>query len=135
MGRMEREGRFSSAEEDEFEPSRVMVDFIASGRWLLVRRHQLWTPPTDVYETDSSVIVRVEVAGMERQDFQVVLSGDTLTISGVRRDPATKLGYHQMEIRYGEFATQVRIRCPVNQEGVEASYDNGFLCVTLPKAR
>jgi len=130
---MER-GRRSSAPEAETERNRVVVDFIASGRWLLVRRHQLWSPPTDVYETDKCVVVKVEIAGMRREDFHVVLSGHTLTISGTRRDPAAKLGYHQMEIRYGEFASQVHIPGSIVQERIEASYENGFLSVILPRA-
>ena len=133
MAKMER-GRGSIVQgEAETELNRVMVDFIASRQWRLARRSQLWSPPTDVYETDRCIVVKVEIAGMRKEDFRVVLSGHTLTISGARGDPAAKLGYHQMEIRYGGFAARVRIPGPVAREGIEATYDNGFLTVILPK--
>jgi HSP20 family molecular chaperone IbpA len=49
----------------------------------------VWRPPTDVYETDDSVVVVVEIAGLAEGDYTVTLSGRALLISGERRDPAT----------------------------------------------
>ena len=64
----------------------------------------VWRPPTDVYETDDSVVVVVEIAGFGEGDYTVTLSGRTLLISGERRDPAERLAYQQMEIRHGDSA-------------------------------
>ena len=47
----------------------------------------VWRPPTDVYETDDSVVVVVEIAGLGEGDYTITLSGRTLLISGERRDP------------------------------------------------
>ena len=47
----------------------------------------VWRPPTDVYETDDSVVVVVEIAGLGEGDYTVTLNGRTLLISGERRDP------------------------------------------------
>ena len=115
--------------------NRVVEDFIVSGRWTLVRHQRSWRPPTDVYETDTCVVVRVEIAGMKEEDFHIVFSEGNLTLSGVRRDPASKLAYQQMEIRYGEFVTQVYLPWLVAEEKIEASYEDGFLSVVLPKAK
>lgn len=108
---------------------------VAGQRWISARQHKTWHPPTDVYETDDCVVVKVEIAGMEEQDFAISLDGKTLTISGIRRDPAAKLGYQQMEILYGHFETDVHLTRAIDEDGIEALYQNGFLCVQLPKVK
>ncbi|GAB4544062.1 MAG: hypothetical protein Kow0063_37680 [Anaerolineae bacterium] len=107
---------------------------VADSRWVLPHQARVWRPPTDVYETDSSIVVKVEVAGMTERDFSITYSDRNLVISGIRRDPAAKLGYHQMEIPYGEFQTNVYVFEAIDVDGIEASYENGFLLVTLPKS-
>ena len=102
-------------------------------RWLLTRQPKVWRPPTDVYETDSHVIVKVEIAGMQEADFSVSLKAQVLMISGVRRDPADKLAYQQLEILYGQFATEVYIPWTVDEDAIQATYQDGFLSVLLPK--
>jgi len=99
-----------------------------------LRQHKVWRPPTDVYETEGAVVVKVEVAGMAREDLAVSLDGRKLTIRGVRRDSAAKVGYQQMEIQYGYFETEVLVPRAVDEDGVEATYQEGFLSVRLPKA-
>lgn len=94
-----------------------------------------WQPPTDVYETDESVIVLIEVAGLGPEDYEITLSGRTLTVSGERHAPAGKLIYHQMEIRHGRFRAQVPLPWPLESTGQSASYADGFLRITLPKAQ
>jgi HSP20 family protein len=104
-------------------------------RWLSARQHKIWRPPTDVYETDSYLVVKVEIAGIEAEDLALSLESKTLTIAGVRHDPAAKLAYQQMEILYGAFETVVQLPWAIEEEGIEASYSGGFLSVLLPKAR
>ena len=95
----------------------------------------VWRPPTDVYETDDSVVVVVEIAGLGAGDYEIVLQGRTLTVSGERRDPAEKLAYQKMEIRHGKFRTQVHLPWALESSGQAALYENGFLKITLPKAQ
>jgi HSP20 family protein len=95
----------------------------------------VWRPPTDVYETDESVVVVVEIAGLSDGDYSVLLSGRTLAISGERRDPAEKLAYQQMEIRHGKFRTQVHLPWALEPSGQQAIYEDGFLKIILPKAQ
>ena len=108
---------------------------VANQRWVAARQHQAWHPPTDVYETDDCVVVKVEIAGMEDKDFAISLDGKRLTISGVRRDPAAKLGYQQMEILYGSFEAHVHLARAIEEDRIEAMYQNGFLLVHLPKVK
>ena len=95
----------------------------------------VWRPPTDVYETDDSVVVVVEIAGLDEGDYTITLSGRTLLISGERRDPAERLTYQQMEIRHGRFRTQVHLPWALEPQGQHASYTNGFLKIILTKAQ
>jgi len=108
---------------------------ISSRQWVLSPHGRVWQPPTDVYETDDSIVVKVEVAGMTEDDFRISFADHTLVVAGVRRDPAAKLGYHQMEILYGEFRTEVYVPEKIDVDGIDASYRDGFLLVILPKVR
>lgn len=115
------------------EMDRLYQEMMAPGRWVVVRHTHAWRPPTDVYETDDDVVVRVEVAGMKETDFSISLTERLLVISGLRQDPCPKVAYHQMEIRYGEFRTEIFLHWSVDQEHITATYTEGFLQVTLPK--
>jgi HSP20 family molecular chaperone IbpA len=99
------------------------------------RRSRAWHPPTDVYETDTHIMVKVEVAGLTEDDFAVRLQGRSLEIAGRRHDPASKLACQQMEISYGAFHSDVCLPCDVDESAVRAKYENGFLFIMLPKAR
>src|SRR3974377_1903827 len=53
-------------------------------RWAMWESGQTWRPPTDVFETDDAVVIRVEIAGMHDADFVVTLHNQLLTVSGQR---------------------------------------------------
>lgn len=103
--------------------------------WRVTPRPRAWRPPTDVYELDDKLVVRVEIAGMNENEFSISLDQNVLTVKGVRPDIAERRAYHQMEINYGEFATAVELLVPIDTEKVRAEYQNGFLWVYLPKAQ
>ncbi|MCK4899987.1 MAG: Hsp20/alpha crystallin family protein [Anaerolineales bacterium] len=98
-------------------------------------RSHVWRPPIDVFETDLAIVVRVEIAGVQESDFVITLDERHLSIRGTRPDLPERRAYQQMEIRFGEFSAEVDLHTQVNVEEVEAIYSNGFLRVTLPKAR
>jgi HSP20 family protein len=102
--------------------------------WQVRIRPNLWEPPSDLFETESAYIVRVEIAGMRNQDFSVSIEGDLLVISGQRSDTPERRAFYQMEIRFGEFTVAVTLPGPVDEESASATYEDGFLFVTLPKA-
>ena len=97
-------------------------------------RSNVWSPPTDVYETEEAYVVRVEIAGMREDDFEVLLENNTLLISGSSPDFTERRAYQQMEIRFGKFSTALHLPGPVNIERARAEYKDGFLTVVLPKA-
>lgn len=95
----------------------------------------VWSPPTDLFESEEALVVRVEIAGMKEEDFEVALENNVLLIAGARSDSPERRAYHQMEIRFGKFATSVALPVPVDAEVARAKYKDGFLTVTLPKAK
>ncbi len=96
---------------------------------------RVWSPPTDVYETEDAVVVRLEVAGMQDAEFSISLEDRVLTIQGSRADLPERRAYHQMEIHFGEFRSQVVLHWAVEQESIEATYIDGFLRLVLPKVK
>jgi len=113
------------------EKRRMLVDAL---NWQMRVQSHIWSPPTDVFETDKAYIVRVEVAGMRQQDFSVQVENNLLSISGIRPDKPERRAYHQMEVRFGEFSSVVAIPGAVEIESSVAEYEDGFLTITLPKA-
>lgn len=104
-------------------------------RWVVVRHVTVWHPPTDVYELDNQLIVAVEIAGMREGDFSISLHSKKLIISGVRkRTTPPEASYHQLEIAFGEFRTEVNLPWPVERDAVTATYRDGFLKIVLPHA-
>jgi HSP20 family molecular chaperone IbpA len=98
-------------------------------------RPSLWRPPTDVYETGASVVIKVEIAGMRDEDLEVIIQGNQLLISGKRMDSSERRAYHQMEIPYGKFVVNIELPVGVNTDGASADYKDGFLTINLPKEK
>lgn len=98
-------------------------------------RTRVWHPPTDVYETDSHVTVKIELAGVSTDELAIRLNDRVLSVSGHRNDPAAKSAYQQMEISYGPFHAEVYLPCDVDENQASADYRNGFVYVLLPKAQ
>ncbi|MGI6368636.1 MAG: Hsp20/alpha crystallin family protein [Anaerolineae bacterium] len=99
------------------------------------QRRREWRPPTDVYETDDAIVVKVEIPGMNESDFGITMVDRRLVVSGSRPEPEHKVSYHNMEIQYGPFRTEVHVAVNLQEDAIEASYEGGFLYVRLPLAR
>jgi HSP20 family protein len=105
-------------------------------QWLVMHQSNTWQPPTDVFELEDRLVVLVEIAGMRDGEFNVVLQERRLAISGTRqRNVREGVAYHQMEVRYGRFLTELVLPWPVERSQVAAVYRDGFLRVELPRAR
>lgn len=110
--------------------------FIISSAYRVTSSHTyVWEPPTDVYETEEAIVVRVEIAGMSEAEFKISFEGRFLFVQGVRSDTGEPRAYHQVEIRFGEFMSLVEILHPVESDAIQAEYEDGFLRVLLPKAK
>ena len=89
----------------------------------------------ELEETARDVVVRFEVPGIEKDDCQVTIEGNTLFLSGEKRfERETRDStYHVMERAYGAFQRSIPLPCRVNIDTAQASYKNGVLTVRLPK--
>jgi HSP20 family protein len=94
-----------------------------------------WKPPIDVAETESELIVNVEIPGVDPKDIDVSLSGDTLFIKGEKKPETEEKeeDYHLVERNYGSFTRSIRLLVEVQSDKISASYKNGVLTVVLPK--
>lgn len=97
-----------------------------------------WTPNTDVYETPETLVVKMEIAGIERDDLEITLNDRLLIIRGFRRDPCRqsehRCQFRQMEIDYGHFERRIVIPRSVDGRHTRAQFHNGFLKIELPKS-
>jgi HSP20 family protein len=106
----------------------------------LERLHQhetaSWTPPVDVYETPDRYVVTAEVPGVTREQLDVAMDGNRLTLTGSR--PAAATGgaarhYHQVERGHGQFSRTFEFADAVTVDQISADLRDGVLTVTLPK--
>jgi HSP20 family protein len=95
-----------------------------------------WAPALDVFEDDSKMTVQVEAAGMKKEDFDISLEEDVLTISGERKSKSEQREGESLrsERSFGAFSRSITLPSPTNIEGVKATYEDGVLTVMLPKA-
>ncbi len=98
-------------------------------------RGDSWQPDVDIFETETALVVRVEIAGVRSQDLNVKVDGQILRVAGIRPAPdgSQVRRLHQMEIASGPFERRLRIPIPFDRNGVSAHVADGFLTVTLPK--
>lgn len=96
-------------------------------------RSNVWHPPTDVYETQKSIVVKMEIAGIKDEDLEVMLQENILVVSGSRSDSSERRAYHQMEIPYGKFSVGIDLPVLIDVENTQAEYKDGFLMIHLPK--
>lgn len=96
-----------------------------------------WQPRVDVYQTDSSVVVLVELAGLRAEDINLGVRGRILRIEGTRRPSfrGTPRQVTSLEIPYGPFARTVELPTTVDAERTEAQCGDGFLEIVLPLAQ
>ena len=95
-----------------------------------------WAPALDVSETKDAVMVKAEVPGMDPKEIQLSLEDQLLTLKGEKKQEREdkEEHYYRMERSYGAFVRTVRLPSTVDGSKVTASFKNGLLKVTLPKA-
>lgn len=94
-----------------------------------------FTPALDIVEKDNSFELRIDIPGMDANDLDIQVQGNTVTVSGQRKEEKEEKGktFHRVERRSGSFARTVTLPCPVTEKEVAAEYMNGVLSVVLPK--
>ena len=81
-----------------------------------------WRPPADVCESATTIVVTVDLAGIDQDDLDVVLFEDALIVEGRRRLTGVEPGvvYHVAEIRQGPFRLELGLPGSIDQERVDA---------------
>ena len=94
-----------------------------------------WVPNTDVYVNETGLVIKVELAGMRREDLELTAEGDVLRISGYRADGCRtrKCSFLVMEINYGAFESTIELPRGYDLTQAKAAYQNGFLRIDVPK--
>jgi HSP20 family protein len=95
-----------------------------------------WAPAIEVFEKEDKFVVKAELPGMKEEDIDVSVVGDTLTIKGERKAEieVKEEDYYCCERSYGSFSRSVTLPSTVDANKIEASYENGVLEISLPKA-
>ncbi len=90
----------------------------------------------DVGETDDSVEVNADLPGIDQKDISVTLRNGNLMIRGERRHESEekKKNYYRAERSYGAFSRSIPLPCEVDQDKIDARFQNGVLTVRLPKS-
>ncbi len=95
-----------------------------------------WGPAVDVVEKAGSVIVRAELPGVEPEDVDISVSGNTLTIKGEKKEEKEEKGksYYRVERSYGSFCRTINLPDGVVADKAKADYKDGVLQITLPRS-
>lgn len=132
MAQIRRWSPFAELEAFRREVDRLFREFFGEERAPVTRG---WSPMVDIYETPAEVIVQAELPGVKKEDLQIELSDDRLTLRGKKERPeeAENATYHLLERHYGEFERSFVLNVPVDIEKAEATYRDGVLVIRLPK--
>jgi len=136
------------------EPGRVVEPFEETERWfedffrrpfplmgprwwpsLRMPEFEALTPSVDIYEEGDDVIVKAELPGLKKEDIEVTLTEDTLTLSGEKKkeEKVEKKDYHRFERSYGSFTRSFHLPKEVQTEKVAAKFKDGVLEIKIPK--
>jgi HSP20 family protein len=93
-----------------------------------------WAPPVDIFETAESIVIRVEVPGIDQQALDVEIKEHSLIVQGDRRfEEVEGRNYHRVERSYGTFRRVFSLPMMVRQDQIQAVLKNGVLEITLLK--
>jgi HSP20 family protein len=106
------------------------------------RRPREWAPalegtlPLDMYQTDDATVIKSAVPGVKPEEIDISISGNTLTISGESKEEeeVKEENYIRRERRYGSFSRSVVLPEGLEADKAEASFEDGVLTLTIPKA-
>ena len=132
---LSRQQHLLDLDDDPFYPiSHIYGDFF-SKRPLFSLHNRPWNPPTDIYEIPDTMIIKMELAGVKKEEFEIILDHDVLTIQGHRAEdnPCPKKNYYLMEIHFGYFHRSFSLPPEWDKDNIQANYKDGFLKITIPK--
>ena len=99
-------------------------------------RQEAWLPAVDVFDTKDAVVLKAELPGMKVDDIQIEFDDNVLTLKGERtfEEKVDEERYYRVERRYGSFQRSLALPQGVKADDIRATYEDGILEVTVPKA-
>ncbi|HET9179281.1 MAG TPA: Hsp20/alpha crystallin family protein [Terriglobia bacterium] len=96
---------------------------------------QTWVPPVDICETESSLVLKAELPGINPDDVEIRVEGGTLYLKGERKfeKDAKEENLHRVERPYGTFTRSFSLPNSIDSDRVKAEYQDGVLTLTMPK--
>ena len=128
------------------EMDRLFDDFGFGGNWLGPSfrrdffprslgefRQSLWSPQIETFEREGQLVIRADLPGLKKDDVNVEITDDAITISGERRDEneERREGYYRSERSYGSFFRSIPLPEGVNADDANATFNNGVLEITM----
>ena len=131
MGRERRRNPFRGLVDHMSEMSR-MREYFETGQEERRRTHATaWVPTTDIFAEGDDLVIRCELAGVHREDIDIELTGDTLTISGERRSELSEeVHFYTRERSFGHFRRSMNLPEGIDDD-ISASFEDGMLQVTV----
>ncbi len=110
------------------------VNRLADSLWS--GRQESWVPAVDVFDTQDAVVLKAELPGMKVADIQIEVDDNVLTLKGERtfQEKLDDERYYRVEWRYGSFQRSLALPQGVKADDIQATYEDGVLQVTVPKA-
>ncbi len=95
-----------------------------------------WLPAVDILERENEYTVNIELPGVNKDDVKITVENNVMTVRGEKKmeKESDEKNVHRTERTYGSFQRSFTLPTHVKSDKIEASYNNGILTVTLPKA-
>lgn len=141
------ESHFPSSLMRPFDEMEKMFDEFMSRNWLHPMRYPSWShlpepfqgrmPHVDIIDRDNEIIVKAELPGVEKEDLDISLSDQSITIKGTTKaeEKEEKGDYYRCEISQGSFSRTLSLPAEVDTENAKASFDKGVLELSVPKIK
>jgi HSP20 family protein len=96
---------------------------------------RVWTPACDVYETDKEIVVKANLPGVSKDNVEVIVTEDSITIKGQAKEEAEvkEKNYYRRELSYGAFERVIPLPVAVKSEEAKATFKDGILEIRAPK--
>jgi HSP20 family protein len=99
-------------------------------------RNRSFAPSVDISETDKKYNIDVEIPGMSKDDIELNIENNRLTISGERKfeNEEKNKQFHRVETHYGTFTRSIQLPDNVKQDSIHATYKDGILSISIDKS-
>lgn len=107
---------------------------------LMIKKTAVWRPSIEVKQTDKEYKVKVQLPGVKKEDIDVTLDNDFMTVTAVieeekeeQKEKEHNEKYHTCEFRYGKYKRTISFDKPIKRDECKAEYKNGVLKIIIPK--